>query len=95
MAAAGVYMVGFLGLLIRFALSFTYLPDWLQSRNEVVTPLTSWKRGKHLNKYNVELRRRALNDSLPLPLAFWLGNGIPRPPKLDRRSWCVDNICAS
>ncbi|XP_005091265.1 phosphatidylinositol glycan anchor biosynthesis class U protein [Aplysia californica] len=44
MAAAGVYLLGLFGLLLRVGLNFTHLPSWLQTQNEVVTPLTSWKR---------------------------------------------------
>lgn len=42
MATAGVYLMGCLGALVRFILMNTHLPNWLQSRNEVVTPITAW-----------------------------------------------------
>ncbi|GFS26716.1 phosphatidylinositol glycan anchor biosynthesis class U protein-like [Elysia marginata] len=44
MASAGVYLVGFLGVLIRVVLMNTNLPKWLRSRNEVITPITSWEK---------------------------------------------------
>ncbi|RUS86859.1 hypothetical protein EGW08_005396 [Elysia chlorotica] len=42
MASAGVYIIGLLGVIVRVILMNSYLPKWLQTRNEVVTPITSW-----------------------------------------------------
>ncbi|BFZ12674.1 hypothetical protein BsWGS_15713 [Bradybaena similaris] len=44
MAKAVEYLLGLFGIILRFGLMQTNLPEWLQSRNEVVTPLTSWER---------------------------------------------------
>lgn len=44
MAAAGIYLMGFFGLFLRICLNFTAIPQWLQSNNEVTTPMTSWER---------------------------------------------------
>ena len=33
------------GTAVRFLLFRTSVPDWLAEKNEISTPLTSWKRG--------------------------------------------------
>ncbi|KAK3745783.1 hypothetical protein RRG08_030657 [Elysia crispata] len=43
MASAGVYLLGIFSVIIRVVLMNTHLPKWLRSRNEVVTPITSWE----------------------------------------------------
>ncbi|KAK7503238.1 hypothetical protein BaRGS_00005503 [Batillaria attramentaria] len=42
--AAPVLFCGTIGTILRLALFRTGIPDWLRSRKEVVTPITSWDR---------------------------------------------------
>ena len=35
-----------LGFIIRLIISLSTVPEWLLGRNEIVTPLTAWKRGE-------------------------------------------------
>ncbi|CAL1534722.1 unnamed protein product [Lymnaea stagnalis] len=44
MAVLGAYFLGTFGIFLRIVLMKTNFPKWLQSRNEVVTPVTSWER---------------------------------------------------
>lgn len=48
MASLAQLLVVLLAVSIRIWLAETSVSEWLSERNEVVTPLTSWKRGKSL-----------------------------------------------
>lgn len=43
------------GVILRLALFRSSLPDWLSTKTEVVTPLTSWGRGKYNIPFNLAI----------------------------------------
>uniref|UniRef100_A0A2C9L8E4 Uncharacterized protein n=1 Tax=Biomphalaria glabrata TaxID=6526 RepID=A0A2C9L8E4_BIOGL len=73
MAAIGAYLSGILGLALRILLMQTSFPKWLQTRNEVVTPVTAWDRveeGFSLQKEFVSPYSGDLLHETPLALRF-------------------------
>ncbi|KAH9515494.1 hypothetical protein Btru_011174 [Bulinus truncatus] len=73
MAALGAYLFGILGLVIRVLLMQTHIPKWLQTRNEVVTPVTSWERveeGFSLQKEFISPYSGDMFHETPLALRF-------------------------
>ena len=73
MAALAVWLIGFVGVLLRYFLFFTGLPVWIRDRREVVTPLTSWERvleGIALHKRKISPYAGDIFHETPLLLRF-------------------------
>lgn len=85
MASAGVYMIGFLGFILRICLLNTPIPKWLQSNNEVTTPMTSWERveeGIALQEKSISPYSGDLFHETPLALCI-MKSALYFPWKID------------